>query len=110
MSHELRTPLNAILGYTELILDNIYGSATANGSFMVAVRDTGVGISSVDQVRIFDEFQQADSSITRKQGGTGLGLSIAKRIIELHNGRLWVQSELGKGSTFFFTLPIKGEQ
>jgi signal transduction histidine kinase len=217
MSHELRTPLNAILGYTELILDNIYGEApermreviervqtngrhllglindvldlakieagqlslslgdyslkdvvdgvvialeplaaekhlafkadvssrlpvgrgdgrriaqvllnlvgnaikftdsgevainasAADGSFTVAVRDSGPGISPADQTRIFDEFQQGDSSMTRKKGGTGLGLSIAKRIIDMHNGRIWVESAPGKGSTFFFTLPIK---
>jgi signal transduction histidine kinase len=220
MSHELRTPLNAIIGYTELILDNIYGDApermreviervqtngrhllglindvldltkieagqlalsladyslkdvvdgvvialeplavekhltfkaelsdqlpaghgderrisqvllnlvgnaikftdkgevavsasAVDGSFTVAVHDSGPGISPADQVRIFDEFQQADSSTTRTKGGTGLGLSIAKRIIEMHGGRIWVESGLGKGSTFFFTLPIRIDQ
>ena len=220
MSHELRTPLNAILGYTELILDNIYGdppekmrevtervqvngrhllglindvldlakieagqlslsladyslkdvvdgvvvaleplasekrlafktdipsrlpvghgderriaqvflnlvgnaikftdvgevairASAANGSFTVAVQDSGHGIRPEDQGRIFDEFQQADSSTTRKKGGTGLGLSIAKRIIEMHNGRIWVKSKLGQGSTFFVSLPIRVEQ
>jgi PAS domain S-box-containing protein len=219
MSHELRTPLNAILGYTELILDSIYGEPTekmrmvlerlqANGkhllglindvldlskieagqltlsfgdysmsdlvqgvvsaveplaaekrlafkagvapdlptgrgdgrrlsqvllnlvgnaikftdkgevviraaaadeAFTVAVRDTGPGIAPTDQAKIFEEFQQADSSITRKKGGTGLGLSIAKRIIEMHGGRIWVESEPGKGSTFYFTLPVRVE-
>jgi signal transduction histidine kinase len=217
MSHELRTPLNAILGYTELILDNIYGEApermreviervqtngrhllglindvldlakieagqltlsladyslkeivdgviialeplaaakrlafkaelpadlptghgderrisqvllnlvgnaikftdegevairasAANGSFTVAVCDSGPGINPSDQDRIFEEFQQADSSSTRRKGGTGLGLSIAKRIVELHKGRVWVKSALGKGSTFFFSLPVR---
>jgi GAF domain-containing protein len=220
MSHELRTPLNAILGYTELILDSIYGEpsekmrevlerlqangkhllglindvldlskieagqltlsladyslkdivhtvftgveslatgkklalttdvarnlptghgdgrrlaqvllnlvgnaikftdkgevaikATAlDGSFTVAVRDTGPGIAPSDQSKIFEEFQQADSSITRKKGGTGLGLSIAKRIIEMHGGRIWVESEIGKGSTFAFTIPTNVER
>ena len=220
MSHELRTPLNAILGYTELILDNIYGdtpdkmrevldriqrngrhllglindvldlskieagqltlsladyslkdvvqnvysavealanekhialkvevpaqlpaahgderkltqvllnlvgnaikftdtgevaikASAANGAFTVAVRDTGPGIPEADQAKIFEEFQQADSSITRKKGGTGLGLAIAKRIIELHGGRLSVSSRPGHGSTFSFTLPSKVEQ
>jgi GAF domain-containing protein len=219
MSHELRTPLNAILGYTELILDSIYGdptekmrtvlerlqangkhllglindvldlskieagqltlslddyslgdvvhgvvsaveplaaekrlafkaevapdlptgrgdgrrlsqvllnlvgnaikftdkgevairAAVANGAFTVAVCDTGPGIPAADQAKIFEEFQQADSSITRKKGGTGLGLSIAKRIIEMHGGRIWVESEPGKGSTFCFTLPVRVE-
>jgi signal transduction histidine kinase len=220
MSHELRTPLNAIIGYTELILDNIYGEAPermrqviervqtngrhllglindvldltkieagqltlsladyslkevvdgviialeplavekrlafkaylpgrlpmghgderrisqvllnlvgnaikftdkgevaikvseANGSFTVAVCDSGPGISQSDQARIFGEFQQADNSSTRRKGGTGLGLSIAKRIIEMHNGRIWVESDVGKGSTFFFSLPVRVHQ
>jgi signal transduction histidine kinase len=219
MSHELRTPLNAILGYTELILDSIYGEPSekmrtvlerlqangkhllglindvldlskieagqltlsledfslkdvvhgvvsaveplaaekrlafkaevppdlptchgdgrrlwqvllnlvgnaikftdkgevairaeaTNGAFTVAVCDTGPGIAAADQAKIFEEFQQADSSITRKKGGTGLGLSIAKRIIEMHGGRIWVESEPGKGSTFYFTLPMRVE-
>jgi signal transduction histidine kinase len=82
-------------------------SASAmNGSFMVAVRDSGPGISLADQDKIFGEFQQADSSSTRKKGGTGLGLTITKRIIELHGGRIWIESKPGCGSTFFFTLPI----
>jgi GAF domain-containing protein/anti-sigma regulatory factor (Ser/Thr protein kinase) len=80
-----------------------------NGAFTVAVRDTGPGIPALDQAKIFEEFQQADSSITRKKGGTGLGLSIAKRIIEMHGGRIWVESEPGKGSTFYFTLPVRVE-
>jgi signal transduction histidine kinase len=219
MSHELRTPLNAILGYTELILDSVYGEmpekarsvldrvqrngrhllglindvldlskieagqltlslsdyslknviqtvfsaveplaaqkqlalkidvapelpqgrgdeqrltqvllnlvgnaikftdrgevsikgSSANGSFTVAVRDTGPGISAVDQAKLFQEFQQADSSITRKKGGTGLGLAISKRIIEMHGGRIWVESSPGNGSTFAFTLPVTVE-
>jgi len=81
-----------------------------NGAFMVAVSDTGVGIAEADQQKVFEEFQQADSSSTRKKGGTGLGLTIAKKIIELHGGRIWVESSLGKGSTFSFTLPVRVEQ
>jgi signal transduction histidine kinase len=70
-------------------------SASAmNGSFTVAVRDSGPGISLADQDKIFDEFQQADSSSTRKKGGTGLGLTITKRIIELHGGRIWIETRL----------------
>lgn len=216
MSHELRTPLNAILGYTELILDKIYGevpdkirevlvrvqnsgrhllslindvldlskieagqltlslndysmkdivetvvtaveslaaekkltlrmavppdlprgkgderritqvllnlvgnaikftevgevairATVSDGQFLVAVSDTGPGISEKDQHRIFEEFQQGDGSSTRPKGGTGLGLTIAKRIVELHRGRVWVKSDPGRGSTFWFALPV----
>ena len=219
MSHELATPLNAILGYTELILDNIYGEVpgkvrdvlerlgksgrhllglindvldltkieagqlslafadysmrgvvqtvitaveplaaektlalkvtvppnlplgkgderritqvllnlvgngikftevgevqvavmASDGAFVVSVADTGPGIAPIDQQRIFQEFQQADSSSTRRKGGTGLGLAIAKRIIELHRGRIWVESNLGGGATFWFRLPVRVE-
>ncbi|MGD8942711.1 MAG: ATP-binding protein [Desulfobacterales bacterium] len=220
MSHELRTPLNAILGYTELILDNIYGAVpekikevlerlekngrhllnlindvldlskieagrltlslneysmeevvhtvstsvealvaeknlelkvevpkdltigkgdeqriaqvmlnlvanaikftdegevkvevnVANEAFLVSVHDTGPGITKADQQKIFDEFRQADGSSTRKKGGTGLGLSISKKIIDMHGGRIWVESTVGTGSIFRFTLPIRVEK
>ena len=220
MSHELRTPLNAILGYTELIIDEIYGAVpekirdvlervqqsgkhllglinavldlskieagqltlsladyslpgvvhtvfaaveslaaekrlplkfsippdlppgrgdeqrlcqvllnlvgnaikfteagevsvhvtVADNMFTIAVSDTGPGIAEADQQKIFEEFQQADSSSTRKQGGTGLGLAIAKKIIDMHDGRMWVESRLGKGSTFWVTLPMRVER
>ena len=219
MSHELRTPLNAILGYTELIVDNIYGdvpdkiqevlervekngrhllnlindvldlskieagrltlslneysmqdiiqtvftsvealaaeknldlkvkmpgvlntgkgdeqriaqvilnllgnaikfteqgkieveATVSNDSFLVSITDTGPGLSETDQKKIFKEFRQADASSTRVKGGTGLGLSISKKIVEMHGGRIWVDSSLGKGSTFSFELPIRVE-
>jgi len=77
-----------------------------NGSFYVAVRETGPGISAVDQAKLFQEFQQADNTITRKKWGTGLGLAISKRIIEMHGGKIWIESQPGHGSTFTFTLPV----
>jgi signal transduction histidine kinase len=82
----------------------------ADGTFVVAVCDTGPGISEADQAKIFEEFQQVDSSSTRKKGGTGLGLSIARRIVELHGGRLSVASSPGQGSTFTFRLPVRVER
>jgi len=82
----------------------------ADGAFKVAVRDTGPGISAADQAKLFQEFQQADNSITRKKGGTGLGLAISKRIIEMHGGRIWIDSKLGQGSTFSFTVPVRVER
>jgi signal transduction histidine kinase len=81
-----------------------------NGSFYVSVRDTGPGISATDQAKLFQEFQQADNAITKKKGGTGLGLAISKRIIEMHGGKIWVESQPGQGSTFAFTLPITVER
>jgi signal transduction histidine kinase len=80
-----------------------------NGSFYVSVSDTGPGISAADQAKLFQEFQQADNSITRQKGGTGLGLAISKRIIEMHGGRIWIDSTLGQGSTFSFTVPVRVE-
>jgi len=81
-----------------------------NGQFLIGVSDTGPGIPADQQDRIFEEFQQVDSSSTRKKGGTGLGLAIAKRIVELHGGRIWVDSTVGAGSTFSFSLPIRVER
>ena len=73
---------------------------------LIGVEDTGTGIAPEDQDKLFKPFSQVDASPTRKTGGTGLGLSISRNLIEMHGGRIWVESEVGKGSTFYFTLPI----
>jgi signal transduction histidine kinase len=80
-----------------------------NGHFNVSVTDTGPGIPVEHQARIFDQFHQVDSSNTKAKGGTGLGLAIAKQIVEMHGGRIWVESNLGKGSTFQMELPTRAE-
>ena len=85
-------------------------AAATDGSFHVSVRDTGPGISAADQAKLFQEFQQADNAVTRKKGGTGLGLAISKRIIEMHGGKIWVESQVGRGSAFSFTLPVVVER
>jgi signal transduction histidine kinase len=87
----------------------IHASAT-DGLFKVAVSDTGPGIAASDQEKLFKNFQQADNTITRQKGGTGLGLAISKRIIELHGGHIWLESVVGKGSTFTFTVPIRAQR
>jgi len=76
----------------------------------LAVTDTGIGISAADQDRIFEDFRQLDNTPTRAYGGTGLGLSICRRLAQMLDGRISVQSQVGKGSTFTLTLPIKGRK
>jgi signal transduction histidine kinase len=78
-----------------------------NGAVEISVSDTGIGIATEDQPKIFEEFRQVGSNYAHKVEGTGLGLTLAKKFVELHGGRIWVESELGRGSTFTFTLPIR---
>ena len=78
----------------------------ADGSVEISVSDTGIGIAPEDQARIFEEFRQVGGDYAHKKEGTGLGLTLAKKFVELHGGRIWVESEVGKGSRFIFTLPI----
>jgi signal transduction histidine kinase len=77
-----------------------------DGSVEVSVSDTGVGIAPEDQGAIFEEFRQVGTAATKVEG-TGLGLALSRKFIELHGGRIWVQSQVGAGSTFTFTIPIR---
>src|SRR5207253_581697 len=144
MSHELRTPLNAIIGFSEVLLERMFGELnekqddylkdihssgrhlltnavkfTPDGgridvnarreedNVVIAVHDTGIGIAAQDQAAVFEEFRQVGRDYTNKQEGTGLGLTLTKKFVELHGGRIWLESEPGKGSTFTFTIPVK---
>ncbi len=84
---------------------NAQASPRSGDFFKISVVDTGIGISTEDRKQIFRPFKQLDSSLARKFEGTGLGLALCKRMVELHGGRIWVESEEGKGSTFTFSLP-----
>ena len=82
-------------------------SAEARESDVVfTVSDTGIGIPQADQSRIFERFYRVDAARSREAGGTGLGLAIAKHLVEAQGGRIWVESEIGKGSRFHFSVPI----
>jgi len=77
-----------------------------DGAVEISVSDTGIGIAPEDQPKIFEEFRQVGTDYAHKVEGTGLGLTLAKKFVELHGGKIWVESEVGKGSKFTFTLPI----
>lgn len=79
----------------------------AGDMLRVGIHDTGIGIKKEDQKRIFDGFTQVSNGMNREHEGTGLGLAISKKVVELHGGRIWLSSKPGKGSHFFFTLPLK---
>jgi len=83
-------------------------AARVDGEIQLAVTDTGPGIPPEDLDRIFEEFQQTDVGAQHHEG-TGLGLALSKRLVELHGGRIWVESEVGAGSRFVFTLPVTQE-
>ncbi|NPE30880.1 PAS domain S-box protein [Methanococcoides sp. SA1] len=90
------------------------GSVTIGGMISedllhISVKDSGIGISPEDQDKLFNPFFQADSSSTRKYGGAGLGLALIKKFVEMHGGEIWVESEVGKGSTFGFSIPTNLE-
>jgi signal transduction histidine kinase len=120
---DLQEPLPAIYADRDRLLQvitNLSGNAlkftssgsitlcgrAADGQLEIAVSDTGIGIAPEDRERIFEKFQQIGSHLTEKPRGTGLGLSISREIVEHHDGRIWVESTPGEGSTFAFTLPL----
>jgi signal transduction histidine kinase len=83
-------------------------AATATGSFVaISVSDTGIGIAPEDQEAVFEEFRQVGRDDARKVEGTGLGLTLARKFVELHGGQIGVRSQVGQGSTFTFTLPLR---
>ena len=77
-----------------------------DSAVFVSVTDTGIGIAKEDQEAIFEEFRQVGSNYAHKREGTGLGLTLTRKFVEVHGGKIWVESEVGKGSKFTFTLPI----
>jgi two-component system, NtrC family, sensor kinase len=84
-------------------------ATTSDGVIEISVSDTGIGIAPEDQAVIFEEFRQAGTSDAQRPEGTGLGLTLAKKFVELHGGQIWVRSQVGQGSTFTFTLPVRPE-
>jgi signal transduction histidine kinase len=84
-------------------------AAAVDGAFTIGVTDTGPGIPPQELKRVFEQFHQIDNSNTKTKGGTGLGLAIAKQIVEMHGGRIWVESTLGQGATFQMQLPTRAE-
>ena len=78
----------------------------ADGVVEISVSDTGIGIAPQDQETIFEEFRQVGTDYAQKREGTGLGLTLTRKFVELHGGKIWVESELGRGSRFIFTLPL----
>ena len=108
-------------GRMNQVLDNLIGNAFKfspdggtirlsmvenENDVLVSVVDEGIGMPAEKHQRIFERFYQIDGSSRRRFGGTGIGLAIVKRIIDAHEGKIWVESELNRGSSFFFTLPI----
>ncbi len=99
--------MNNAIKFSDSGSEVLIGSKREGDKVLFRITDYGVGISEEDKEKLFKPFSQIDSSMGRKRGGSGLGLAIAKGIIQAHNGDIRVESEPGKGSTFYFTIPLK---
>ena len=103
------SPRGGEIALTVEELDTLPADHPPGRFLLVQVRDQGIGIPPEDMPRIWERFYRVDNTNTRRIGGTGLGLSITRALVELHGGRIWVESEVGSGTTFFFTLPVVTE-
>ena len=106
LTEVLQNLLDNAIQYTPSGGQITVSAEAANAEVIITVSDTGIGIPTADQPRIFERFYRVDVARSREVGGTGLGLSIAKHLMEVHGGRLWVESEVGQGSQFHFSVPI----
>jgi two-component system, OmpR family, phosphate regulon sensor histidine kinase PhoR len=106
LAEVLQNLLDNALQYTLSRGEIVVSAEPRDGDVVFTVADTGIGIPRADQSRIFERFYRVDAARSRELGGTGLGLSIAKHIVEVHGGRIWVDSEVGRGSKFHFSVPI----
>ena len=98
--------VNNSIKFTEKGGSVIIAGKISDDSVHISIKDTGIGISPEDQDKLFKPFYQVDASSTREYGGTGLGLALVRKFVEMHGGKVWVESELGEGSTFTFTVPM----
>jgi two-component system, OmpR family, phosphate regulon sensor histidine kinase PhoR len=106
LTEVLQNLLDNAIQYTPAGGQIMVSAGPKNGEVIFTVSDTGIGIPQADQPRIFERFYRVDVARSREVGGTGLGLSIAKHLIENHGGKIWVESEVGRGSQFHFSVPI----
>jgi two-component system phosphate regulon sensor histidine kinase PhoR len=106
LTEVLQNLLDNAIQYTPAGGEITVSAAQENGEVIFTVADTGIGIPQSDQPRIFERFYRVDVARSREVGGTGLGLSIAKHLVEVHGGRIWVESEVGRGSQFHFSVPL----
>ena len=106
LAEVLQNLLDNAIQYTPPGGQIMLSAAAGNGEVTFTVSDTGIGIPQADQPRIFERFYRVDVARSREVGGTGLGLAIARHLVEVHGGRIWVESEVGQGSQFHFTVPV----